>query len=54
MKIYTSFLDTELKPMLDSMPKRSQQALVKPLIEKLKNDNKQNNKKIAFLSQYNK
>jgi len=52
MKIYTSFVDGELKPILDAMPKKAQQTLVNPWINKLKHKVKTIKKQIEFLNQY--
>ncbi len=52
MKIYTSFLDSELKEILESKPVKAMQLFKQKMLKKLKHKNSITNQQVKFLSQY--
>ena len=52
MKIYTSFLDSELKEILESSPTKAVQLLKQKLLKKLKHKGSLVTRQVKFLNQY--
>jgi len=52
MKIYTTFLDSELKEIFESKPTHGIELFKKKIHEKMKRRESEDKKRVKFLSQY--